>query len=145
MVTVRMVGEYKEGGIPGRIRVLHVDDEPEFADTTAAVLEHGYERIEVTTETSASDGLDRLTDEAVDCVVSDYDMPDVDGLEFLESVREEHPNLPFILFTGEGNQEVASEARCAGVSEYLQKDGGTEQYEQLANRIGTVVTRRRGQ
>lgn len=140
-----MVGDHKESGITGRIRVLHVDDEPDFAETTAAVLEHGHERIEVTTETSASDGLDHLTDEVVDCVVSDYDMPDVDGLEFLESVREEHPNLPFILFTGEGSEQLASEARSAGVTDYLHKEGGTEQYERLATRIGNVVTRHRGQ
>jgi DNA-binding NtrC family response regulator len=54
-------------------------------------------------------------------------MPGVDGLEFLASVREEYPDLPFILFTGKGSEEIASEAISRGVTDYLQKETGTDQ------------------
>ncbi|MFB6175738.1 MAG: response regulator, partial [Halobaculum sp.] len=73
----------------------------------------------------------------------DYEMPGEDGLELLASVRETHPDLPFVLFTGEGSESVASDAISAGVTDYLQKGSGTEQYTILANRISNAVSRRR--
>jgi len=124
------------------VRVLHVDDEPGFVELTAELLPREDDRIEVETATSAAEGLDRLADGGIDCVVSDYDMPGTDGIEFLEAVREEHPELPFILFTGKGSEEIASDAISAGVTDYLQKEGGTDQYALLANRIGHAVEAR---
>jgi len=121
------------------IRVLHVDDEPEFATTAARFLEREDGRLAVGTETSASSGLERLAEETFDCVVSDYDMPGEDGIEFLAAVREDDPELPFILYTGKGSEEIASEAISAGVTDYLQKDFGTDQYTILANRITNAV------
>lgn len=121
------------------IRVLHVDDEPDLADLAATFLEREDGRITVETATSASEGLDRLTEEDFDAVVSDYDMPRQNGIEFLEAVREEHLELPFILYTGKGSEEVASDAISAGVTEYLQKEAGTSQYAILANRISNAV------
>ncbi len=122
-----------------RVRVLHVDDEPGFAELAAEFLEREDDRIEVVTATSAADGLDVLADEPVDCVVSDYDMPGRNGIEFLESVRGDHPELPFVLFTGKGSEEVASDAFSAGATDYLQKEGGTDQYTLLANRVLNYV------
>jgi len=129
--------------VPDRIRVLHVDDEPDFADLTAAFLEREDDRFEVETATGADEGLTRLSDEEFDCVVSDYDMPGQNGIRFLEAVREGHPDLPFILFTGKGSEEVASDAISAGVSDYLQKESGTDQYALLANRITNLVSQYR--
>ncbi|MBX0325722.1 PAS domain S-box protein [Halomicroarcula sp. F13] len=123
----------------GEIRVLHVDDEPEFGDVAAMHLERVDGNVDVATEQDACDALDRLRSEPFDCVVSDHDMPDMDGLELLKAVREEFPELPFILFTGKGNEEIASDAISAGVTEYLQKDVGTDQYTVLANRIRRAV------
>jgi len=120
------------------LRVLHVDDEQEFADLTVTYLQREDGRFSVETAASGAEGLDRLTDD-LDCVVSDYDMPGMTGIEFLRSVREEYPDLPFVLFTGKGSEEVASEAISAGVTDYLRKRSGTEQYELLATRIGTAV------
>lgn len=70
-------------------------------------------------------------------------MPGTGGLEFLQTVREEYPHLPFILFTGKGTEEVASDAISAGVTDYLERNIGTEQYELLANRIRNAVDARR--
>ena len=124
-------------------RVLHVDDEPSFGELVTSFLEREEESFEVITETCVEDGLDRLQQNSIDCVVSDYDMPEADGLEFLDEVQESHPETPFILFTGKGSEEIASTAITRGVTDYLQKAGGTEQYEVLANRIRNSVNRHR--
>ncbi|PSP89886.1 hybrid sensor histidine kinase/response regulator, partial [Halobacteriales archaeon QS_4_69_34] len=109
------------------VKVLHVDDDSLFTDVAAELLEREDDRIEMVYETNVSDALHRLEKDQIDCIVSDYDMPGRNGVEFLETVRERYTKLPFILFTGKGSEEVASEAISAGVSEYLQKESATEQ------------------
>jgi len=126
------------------IHVLHVDDEPDFADMAATVLEMENERFIVETASSAAAGLEQFRDE-IDCIVSDYDMPGKNGIEFLESVRAECPDIPFILYTGKGSEEVASAAISAGVTDYLQKETGSDQYTVLANRIENAVRQTRSQ
>ena len=125
------------------IRVLHVEDDPEFADLAATFLERESDAFDVEAVEGAEAGLAALEDGAFDCVVSDYDMPEMNGLAFLEAVRECHDDLPFVLFTGKGSEEIASEAISAGVTDYLQKDAGTDQYAVLANRIENAVRRHR--
>jgi len=136
-----------DGSVPSTIedsiRVLHVDDDPAMLELTATSLERVDNRFEVVTETRPKAALDRLDDAAVDCVVSDYQMPSMDGLEFLDAVRERSPDLPFVLFTGKGSEEIASEAISAGVSDYLQKQPGGDQYELLANRVVNAVVQYR--
>lgn len=125
--------------------VLHVDDDPSFGELVAAFLERENEEFTVTTETSVTEGLTVLNQEHPDCIVSDYEMPHQDGLDFLEQVRDTHPELPFILYTGRGSEEVASDAISAGATDYLQKQSGTDQYTLLANRIRNAVERYRSQ
>jgi PAS domain S-box-containing protein len=127
------------------ITVLHVDDDQAFLDLAATFLEREHESISVVTTTSVDEALDVLADGAVDCVVSDLEMPEMDGLEFLEAVRVEHPDLPFVLFTGKGSEAVASKAITAGVTDYLQKGDGTDQYVVLANRVENAVSQRRAE
>jgi len=126
------------------ISVLLVDDEPDVAEVTGLHLQRQNEAFDVTIEYGAQEALDALTDD-IDCVVSDYEMPHKDGLDFLRDVREYDPTLPFILFTGRGSEEIASEAISAGVTDYLQKGTGTDQYAVLANRLENAVARRRSE
>ena len=127
----------------GPIRVLHVDDEPGFADMTATFLEREHHQISVRTTTNPEEGKEIVADADIDCIVSDYDMPQTTGIEFLEAIRGEHPDLPFILYTGKGSEEVAADAISADVTDYLQKESGNEQYKILANRIKNAVAAQR--
>jgi len=124
---------------PGRVRVLHVDDDPEFRSVAADCLEREDDRLSVATAPDAAAALERLSAEPFDCVVSDYEMPGRDGIELLGAVRERFPELPFILFTGAGSEAVASEAVSAGVTDYLRKGSGTDRFALLANRVVDAV------
>ncbi|WP_144906198.1 PAS domain S-box protein [Halobellus captivus] len=124
------------------IDVLHVDDDPAFGDLVTTFLERVAPRLTVRSATTVEDGRRILAAHNVDCVVSDYDMPGRNGIEFLETVRETNLDLPFILYTGKGSEEIASDAISAGVTDYLQKGTGPEQYELLANRIINAVDAR---
>jgi PAS domain S-box-containing protein len=119
--------------------VLLVDDD-EFASRVADYLEaeHGFD---VLTETDADVALDRLTEASnVSCVVSDYAVPGMDGLDFLDAVKSRFANLPFVLFTGQGSEKIASEAIRLGADDYLEKGTGETRYELLATRILNCTT-----
>lgn len=123
----------------GNIRVLHVEDDPDFAELVAAFLEREIDAIAIETATDPSRALELIEQQPFDCIISDYDMPELDGIELLQEVRQDNPNLPFILYTGKGSEEVASEAISAGVTDYLRKSGSSETYQLLANRIIDAV------
>ena len=125
-------------------RVLHVEDNDFFAKVTAGVLDDEY-GIRVQTVDGAEAALERLERETFDCIVSDYEMPGMDGLELLDAVRESFPEIPFILLTGGGSERIASKAISAGVTDYIRKGVGKEQFTVLANRIENAIARRRAE
>ncbi|MFB6173115.1 MAG: PAS domain S-box protein [Halobacteriales archaeon] len=122
----------------GSIRALLVDD-PESVERSGTALERANDALVVETATDADEALDRLAPAEFDCVVSEYDIPGRDGIEFLRAVREAHPALPFVMFTAEGDEAVASEAISAGVTDYVAFESGGEQYAILADRIDDAV------
>jgi CheY-like chemotaxis protein len=126
---------------PTEAKVLHVDDEERFLDLSETLLQRETEDLTLIMETDPHRGLEHVADERVDCIVSDYDMPKMGGLAFLSEVRDYDQEVPFILFTGKGNEEVAAEAIEAGIDSYLRKQGEPAQFAVLANRIETLVDR----
>lgn len=134
------------GSSDDQIVVLHVDDQPSETRLMEAALSEVTEGFDILSANTVEAGLALLRDPTTDvsCIVSDYEMPASDGLEFLEHVRTEDPDIPFVLFTCGGSERVASEATSAGVTEYLRK-GGIDAYELLANRIEHVVANYRAE
>jgi len=127
------------------ISILYVDDETALLDITKLYIEKTG-AFTVDTCTSAEEALKRICTTTYDAVVSDYQMPDMDGLEFLQTLRKTDPSLPFILFTGRGREEVAIEALNSGADFYLQKGGEPRsQFAELVNKVQQTVKRRRAE
>lgn len=120
----------------GSARVLHVDDESEFRELSEQVL---GEQFDVETTTDATGAFDRLKDGSYECVVSAHDLPEQDGIDFLETLRDTHPDLPFVLCLEDETDAVVSAAIAAGATDYLQKETASEQPEHLANRVEMAV------
>lgn len=123
------------------IEILYVEDDPGFADLGVTCLEDTDVHLDITTAPDAARGLELLSDD-IDCIVSDYNMPGMNGIEFLDTVRETYPDLPFILFTAKGPETFAGDTFATDVTEYLQKGGGVDQFTTLATRIKHAVENR---
>ena len=130
------------------IRVLYVDADAGRTNRVRTALERRDRRFDIETAANADQGLERLPGSGIDCVVSEYDLPDRDGVEFLEAVRKRYRSLPFVLFTDAGSESAASAAISAGVTDYLRKTSESGPCGILAARIVDHVEgtqRRRGQ
>ena len=129
----------------GRINVLYVDDEPGLLEIARLFLEEAGD-FQISTVTSAINALDSSSLGAYDLILSDYLMPHMDGIVFLKEVRKRYGDIPFILFTGRGREEVVIEAINNGVDFYLQKGGDpAAQFAELAHKMRQAVARRRAE
>ena len=125
-----------------RIRVLHVDDERGFLKVAKQCLETQGE-FEVDTASSVNEASEKLKKTDYDIIVSDYHMPDKDGLEFLKELREKGNTVPFIVFTGKGREEIAVKALNLGADQYIDKHGDPETvYCELAHGISQAVEKK---
>lgn len=117
------------------LRVLVVDDEQEMLDVSKSLLEARGD-MSVDTALSPYEALNKLSKGGYDAIVSDYQMPHMNGIQLLKSLKAKGDGTPFIIFTGRGREEVAMEALNNGASFYLQKGGAsTAQFAELANMI----------
>lgn len=127
------------------ISLLYVDDEPALLDLCRRFLEQEGD-IAVVTVASVSEALARMASEKFDVIISDYQMPDIDGIAFLREVRSRFPDIPFILFTGRGREEVVIEAINSGADSYVQKGGDPRaQFKELTHLVRQIVRRRKAE
>ncbi len=125
------------------IRVLHVDDDDCFLEVSKDILmDKGS--FEIDHACCVKEAFKKLATGNFDVVVSDYQMPKKDGLQFLAELRKSKNQIPFILFTGKGREEVAIKALNLGADAYQNKQGNTETvYGELSHNISLVVDRNR--
>lgn len=127
------------------ISILYVDDETDLLDLGKIFLEESGE-FRVDTTPSAKAALKLLEKNHYDAVVSDFQMPDMDGIEFLKNIRKKSETLPVILFTGKGKEEVVIDALNNGADYYLQKGGDPDiQFAELTIKIRLAVERQKSQ
>jgi PAS domain S-box-containing protein len=131
--------KYKEKSM---LSVLYVDDEEMLLDIGKLFLERSGD-CSVDIAISARKGIEQMGNKTYDAIVSDYQMPGMDGIEFLKNIRATS-TIPFILFTGKGREEVVIEAINSGADFYLQKGGDPKsQFVELKHKILQAVNRRR--
>ncbi len=125
------------------ISVLLVDDEQALLEIGKVFLEMTKD-FEVITAPSASVALNLLKSNGIQAIVSDYQMPEMDGIEFLKKIRATDKRIPFIMFTGRGREEIAIEAFENGADFYLQKGGDPHaQFAELVHKIHAAVNHRK--
>ena len=124
-------------------RILHVDDCFEDRDIIGLRLQRREHEFQIDGVASVAEAFEALKLQSYDCILSDYQMPETNGLEFLHALRQGGDKTPFILVTGQGNEEVAAQALREGADDYYTKDEGLAHYDRLANSIYKLVTAHR--
>ncbi|MCQ1537131.1 response regulator [Methanosarcina sp. KYL-1] len=126
------------------MKVLLVDDDPAFLELSKTFLEMFHD-INSDTVDSAGEALRKLEKDSYDVVISDYDMPAMDGITFLKAIREKRITIPFILFTGMGREEVMHRAIENGANSFVQKGVDMKaQYSELSKQIYQIVSNTAG-
>jgi len=100
-------------------RILIVDDDPHFLRVLARIL--SGENFLVTSAAGACDALELLKSAHFDLIISDLRMPECDGLNFLDSLRQSGNAVPVIILTAYGEVDTYLAAMNAGAVEYLNK------------------------
>ncbi|MCK4269020.1 MAG: PAS domain S-box protein, partial [Methanogenium sp.] len=127
------------------ISVLYVDDEPELLKITKIFLEK-KNHFNVDTALSAKEAFEQIKTKSFDAIISDYEMPEMDGIEFLKKLRAGGSEIPFIIFTGKGREDVVIDAINSGADFYLQKGGKpTAQFAELTHKIEQSVKSRQSE
>jgi len=129
--------------MPGSRAILLIDDQWDLLNVTRIFLErHGD--MKVTTAQSAVDALGLLKENPFDAIVVDYDLPDINGVEFLKILRGKGDTTPIILFTGIGKEHAAIEALNNGADFFVKKgDEPATQFRTLVDVITRAIDQRK--
>jgi PAS domain S-box-containing protein len=132
------------GMILMKISVLFVDDDRHLLQITKIYLDELDSGFLIDTAVSAHDAQEKLAIHSYDAIVSDYEMPGMNGIELLRFVRREYGEIPFIIYTGRGREEIVIEAINNGADFYLQKGGEPDaQFTELSHKIRLAVKNHR--
>ena len=141
---VTVLSEGVASNTANSIRVLLVDDEESQMELTKLNLEFADPAFKITIKLKPLEALELITIQPFDCIVSDYQMQGMNGIQFCAEVRKTS-TIPFIIYTGRGSEEVASDAFAAGVDDYVRKESELSHYKVLAKRIRHAVEKRRAE
>ena len=146
MIDVRRSSQqFKDDTLEKIIRVLHVDDDFDTLKISKKFLEAiSNNSLQITSLQVPQHVFSMLQSNQFDVIVSDYQMPDYTGLQLLKDLKEQQIDIPFIIFTGRGREEIVIQALNLGANYYIKKGGDPiSQYRQLLHTIETVVKHQR--
>src|SRR5947207_10379384 len=118
----RVRGNAAQGG--GRMTELHillVGDDADHADAMRRALVRMEAGVRVTTAARLERALEALRDPAIRCVVTDVRLPDADGVRVLKALRTARRELPVIVVTANGSEELAVAAMKLGAADYVSR------------------------
>ncbi|KUL04614.1 MAG: Multi-sensor signal transduction histidine kinase [Methanomicrobiales archaeon 53_19] len=123
--------------------LLYIDDEPDLLKIGQLFLEKNP-MLTVSTCESAVDAIQILSNHPFDAIISDYQMPGMNGIQFLKHLRQNGDETPFIIFTGKSREDVVIEAFNNGADFYIQKGGDLRsQFAELQNKIQYAIERKK--
>lgn len=123
-----------------KMKVLFVDDEKILLTQTKIFLGKSDYDFEVDLASDVEEALRQIEEKKYDAVISDYEMEGRDGLDLLEAIRENNAELPFIMFTGKGDERVAQEALNLGADRYIRKKSDARsQYHKLEEALVELI------
>lgn len=123
--------------------LLYIDDEPDLLRIGRLFLEKNP-KLAVSTCESALDAIQILSTQPFDAIISDYQMPGMNGIQFLKHLRQNGNETPFIIFTGKSREDVVIEAFNNGADFYMQKGGDPRsQFAELQNKIQYAIERKK--
>ena len=125
-----------------QIKVLHIDDDKNQLEFLSLFLSSSDNLISVTSTTDPTAAIKYLETEHFDCVVTDFSMPQLNGIDLSKKIRA-ISTIPIIIYTGQGSEEVAEAAFLVGIDDYLRKEMDPSHYQVLAKRVKQIVEKRR--
>ena len=128
------------------MRILHVDDDASIRAISKLVLLDLNNNFDIDQACCVDEALKKLSTWKYDAIISDYEMPQKNGLDFLKELRSQKNDIPFVLFTGKGREEVAIQALNLGADGYYNKQGSPETvYGELAHGIKITTQRKKAE
>ncbi len=123
------------------ISVLLIDDDASLLEMIKLLAERSRE-MTLQTAQSVPEALEILSQKSFDVIILDYDMPEINGIEFLKMLRKEGDTTPIILFTGVGGEYVAIEALNNGANFLLKKgEDALNQFRELVTMVKKAMER----
>jgi len=124
------------------LSILIVDDDPELGDFIARCIRRESPNCSISVVESGKECLEHIKSNHVDCILSDYQMPGMNGMELLSALRAQENSTPFIFITAQGNEQVARDAFMNGADDYFTKDIGFAHFARIINSAEQSVRRR---
>lgn len=131
--------EMDTGFMDSKIMILHVDDDPLEQEFILWQLRRNAEDFEIIEAKDGNEALKKIEDKNIECVVSDYQMPKMDGIELLEILRNQNNDIPFILLTGSGDEEILKRAYRCGADQFYSKSEKRNGFSRVINSIRELV------
>lgn len=122
-------------------RILLVEDNSDHALLIKTRLRKLDESFQVFIVETGEEALHFLEENTIDLILSDYELPGMNGIEMLQKLRNKGVDIPCVFLTAQGSEQIAIEALRAGASDYFNKEEGLARYERLVNSINKAINK----